>query len=235
MKFTQLIKFFACAFVIAALSILTACSKDSDPGVLLSKCDYSPYSIGSKFVYTNGTPQNAIDTVMGDTSVNGVRYVKVRSTGVSSAGNSAVAFGFIRCDASGIYTLIDQAQVGGASATNFTPKELQSIKLPASVGLSWKTDTIKYTVNQGGIPVNVSILYKMQETAVGGSKVANGTTYSNSLVTVQLKAYVTSSFGGFSIVDSSIVTSTVFDKTVGIVEGSQNGTVIKTLKTATIK
>jgi hypothetical protein len=235
MRFTQLIKFFACAFVIAALSIITACSKDSDPGVLLSKCDYSPYSIGSKFVYTTNTSALSTDTITGDTSVNGVRYAKVQSTGVGSLGTPSTSTSFVRCDASGIYSLIDKGQLGGASVSNFTPKEIQSLKFPASVGLSWQTDTIKYTVVQSGQTTNVAILYKLKETAIGGSKAANGTTYSNNLITVQLKAYATYSIAGFSFVDSSIVTSSIYDKTVGLVEGTQNGTVAKLLKTATIK
>ncbi len=231
MKFTQLIKFFACAAIVAGLSILSACSKDDVAVVTTSKCDYSPYSKGSKFVFTTNTTALATDTITGDTTINGVGYAKVMSIGVGSAGSASSSTAFARCDASGYYGLIDKGQFGGTTITNFSGKEIQSLKLPASVGLTWKSDTIKYTANG----TNVAVVYKMTETAVGGSKVANGTTYSNGLVTVQIKVFALYSVGGVSIIDSSTVNTNVIDKTVGTVEVSQNGVVQRSLKSAVIK
>jgi hypothetical protein len=231
MKFTHLIKFFACAFVIAGLSMLSACKKDSIAVVASVKCDYSPYAKGSKFVFSTNTQAFATDTLTGDTTINGVGYAKILSTGVSANGVPTKTMVFTRCDANGVYTLLDKASVGGTDITNFTPKEIQSIKLPASVGSTWKSDTIKYTASG----INVAVLYKMTETAVGGSKLANGTTYSNGLITVQFKVYSTYTYLGTTTVDSSLVTNNVFDKTVGIVELVQNGTVIKSLKSSIIK
>ena len=225
----------ACALFISAFSLISACKKDDVAGSTStsSKCDYSPYSVGSKFVYTTNTTQNATDTIIGDTTINGVGYVKLLTTGPSASGTSSSSVSFMRCDATGLYTLLDKAQIGAIGATNFTAKEIQAIKLPASVGQAWKSDTIKYTTTQG---VSVSVLYKMLVTAVGGSKVANGTTYSNGLVTVQFKVFSTINYPGIpALVDSSTITSNVFDKTVGYVEISQNGKILKSLKTATIK
>jgi hypothetical protein len=231
MKFSQLIKFFACASVVGGLSILSACKKDSMSVVASVKCDYAPYAKGSKFVYTTNTPALATDTITGDTAINGVGYAKVLSTGVSGNGVPTKTIAYTRCDANGVFILLDKASVGGTDITNFTGKEIQPLKLPASVGLTWKSDTIKYTASG----INVALLYKMTETAVGGSKLANGTTYSNSLVTVQIKTYSTYTYLGTTTIDSSLVTTNVFDKTVGTVEIAQNGTVSKSLKSSIIK
>jgi hypothetical protein len=234
MRFTRLIQLTASAFIIGALIITSACKKDSTSGgVLSSKCDYSPYSVGTKLVYTTNTAgQLATDTITGDTSIGGVRYAKVSSKGPSTSGTATTTTAFIRCDANGVYTLIDQGQLGGIAVTGFTPKEIQSIKLPATVGQTWKSDTIKYSTSQG---INVAVLYKMKTTAVGGSKTVNGVAYANGLVTVQFNVFTFSSIAGFTFADSSIVTSNVFDKTNGFIEVTQNGVVSKALKTATIK
>jgi hypothetical protein len=233
MRLKQLIQFTTCLFLMGALFLTSSCKKDSvGTTATSSKCDYSPYAVGSKFVFSTSGTQTATDTITGDTAINGVRYVKALSTGPSSGGTASSGTSFIRCDAKGVYYLLDKAQIGAVGASGFTAKEIQSIKLPAAVGTTWKSDTIKYTTSQG---VGVSIVYKMTETAVGGSKTVNGTAYSNGLVTVQIKAYTTTTFSGFSIVDSSTVTNNVLDKTYGVVEISQNGTVSKALKSSIIK
>jgi hypothetical protein len=233
MQLTRLYQFLSCALIIIIMTFVSACKKDDVATTTSSKCDYSPYSVGSKFVFTVNTTQTATDSIIGDTTINGVGYVKLLSTGFSTAGNPSSSLSFVRCDASGVYTLLDKAQVGAVGVANFTPKEIQSIKLPASVGQAWKSDTIKYTTSQG---VTVAIFYKMLTTAIGGSKIANGTTYSNGLVTVQFKVFTATSFAGIpTIIDSSTITNNVFDKAVGYVEITQNGKVIKALKTASIK
>jgi hypothetical protein len=233
-------------FTLTTLTLLTgllimasSCKKDiTTEATVTSKCDYAPYSKGSKFTYTAGTSgQIATDTITGDTTIGGVGYVKVLSTGPSSSGNPSVGTSFARCDANGTYQYISQAQVGGASVTNFTATVLQGIKLPASVGLAWQTDTLKYTVTANGTAINVGIVYKMQVTALGGSKTLNGTVYANNLVTIQQKLVTKSVYPSlnFTSIDSSNVFSHVFDKTYGLIESSQNGTVSKSLKTAVIK
>jgi hypothetical protein len=235
MQSNRFLQFMSCALVVSTLSLFSACTKDDVAGSTstTSKCDYAPYSVGSKFTYVVNTTQSATDSIIGDTTINGVGYVKLLSTGFSTAGNPSSSLAFVRCDASGVYTLLDKAQVGAVGVANFTPKEIQSIKLPAVVGQAWKSDTIKYTTSQG---ITVAIFYKMLTTAVGGSKLANGTTYSNGLVTVQFKIFTATTFAGIpAIVDSSNITSNVFDKAVGYVEISQNGKVVKSLKTASIK
>jgi hypothetical protein len=234
MQSKHLFQFMACAFVVGTLSLFSACSKEDVAGsTTTSKCDYAPYSVGSKFVYTTNTTQNATDTIVGDTTINGVGYAKLLTTGPSVSGSSSASLSFVRCDANGVYTLLDKAQVGAVGVANFTAKEIQSIKLPASVGQAWKSDTIKYTTSQG---ITIAVFYKMLTTAVGGSKLANGTTYSNGLVTVQFKAFTITSIAGIpAIVDSSTITSNVFDKAVGYVEISQNGKILKSLKTASVK
>jgi hypothetical protein len=235
MQLNRLSQFMACVLVVGTLSLFSACSKDDVPAgtSTISKCDYAPYTVGSKFSFVVNTNQSATDSIIGDTTINGLKYSKLLSTGFSTAGNPSTSLSFVRCDASGVYTLLDKGQVGAVGVTNFTAKEIQSIKLPAAVGQSWKSDTIKYTTSQG---ITVAIVYKMLTTAVGGSKVANGTTYSNGLVTVQFKIFTATTFAGIpAIVDSSTITNNVFDKSVGYVEISQNGKVIKSLKTASIK
>jgi hypothetical protein len=233
MQLTRLFQFMACVLIVSTLSLVSACKKEDVATATSSKCDYSPYSVGSKFVFNVNTTQIATDTILGDTSINGVGYVKLLSTGFSTAGNPSSSLSFVRCDATGVYTLIDKGQVGAVGASNFTAKEIQSIKLPATIGQTWKSDTIKYSTSQG---VSVAILYKMLTTAVGGSKVANGTTYSNGLVTVQFKVFTAITYPGIpTLVDSSTVTSNVFDKAVGYVEITQNGKVVKSLKSASIK
>jgi hypothetical protein len=234
MQSKRLFQFMACALVVATLSLFSACTKDDVAGsTTSSKCDYAPYSAGSKFSFVVNTTQTATDSIIGDTTINGVGYAKLLSTGFSTAGNPSTSVSFVRCDASGVYTLLDKAQVGAIGVANFTAKEIQSIKLPAVVGQAWKSDTIKYTTSQG---ITVAIFYKMLTTAVGGSKVANGTTYSNGLVTVQFKIFAATTIAGIpAIVDSSTITNNVFDKAVGYVEITQNGKVVKSLKTASIK
>jgi hypothetical protein len=235
MQSIRFVQFMSCALIVSTLSLFSACTKDDVAGstTTTSKCDYAPYSVGSKFSFVVNTTQAATDSIIGDTTINGVGYVKLLSTGFSTAGNPSTSISFVRCDASGVYTLIDKAQVGAIGVVNFTSKEIQSIKLPASVGQAWKSDTIKYTTSQG---ITVANVYKMTTTALGGSKLANGTTYSNSLVTVQFKIVSTTTIAGIpAIVDSSTITSNVFDKAVGYVEISQNGKVVKSLKTASIK
>jgi hypothetical protein len=231
MKLRNVIQFAALVFLVGALVLASACKKDTTSGSASTKCDYAPYAAGSKFVFSTTGTQTATDTIIGDTTISGVKYAKIRSTGQSSAGSATTSLGFIRCDANGVYTLLDKAQVGGTAITNFTAKEIQSIKLPAAVGTTWKSDTIKYTANGA----NVAILYKMTETAVGGTKTVNGVAYSNGLVTVQIKAFTTTSISGFSLTDSSIVTTSVFDKTNGLIEVSSNSVVSKALKSALIK
>ena len=234
MRLNRLFTFTTLTFLTGLLILASSCKKDiSTTPTVTSKCDYAPYSKGSKFTYTTSSAsQIATDTITGDTTINGVGYAKVLSTGPSSSGTASVATSFIRCDANGTYNLIDKAQVGAVGVTAFTPTVLQGIKLPASVGLAWKSDTLKYTTSQG---VNVAVLYKMQITALGGSKTVNGTAYANNLVTVQIKTVTTISGSGFFSVDSSGVFSGVYDKTFGLIETAQNGTVSKSLKTALIK
>jgi hypothetical protein len=235
MRLTRFLQFTACVFIASTLSLISACSKDDVAGstTTTSKCDYAPYSVGSKFTFVANGTQTATDTITGDTTINGVGYVKLLSSGPSTNGVASTSTNFVRCDASGVYTLIDKGQIGGVGVGSFTAKEIQSIKLPASVGQAWKSDTIKYTTTQG---ISVATVYKMTTTAVGGSKVANGTTYSNGLVTVQFKVFTATIIPGIpAIVDSSTITSNVFDKAVGYVEISQNGKVVKSLKTASIK
>jgi hypothetical protein len=217
MKFTQLIKLLACAVIVAGLSILPACKKDDVIVVVppvkveaIVKCDYSPYANGSKFVFTTSSGL-ATDTIIGDTTINGIGYAKILSVGV--------------------YTLLDKSQFGGSDVTNFKAKEMQTIKLPASVGLTWKSDTIKYSASG----LNVASIYQMTETAVGGTKVANGTTYANDLITVQVKVYSAITYLGVTTIDTADITSTVFDKTAGTIQVSQNGGVIKALKSSIIK
>jgi hypothetical protein len=232
MQFKQFIQFTACVFLMGALMLTSACKKDSVSGTATSKCDYSPYAVGSKFVFSTTGTQVSTDTITGDTAIGGVHYAKTLSTGLSSAGNPSAATTFVRCDGNGVYYLLDKAQLGAVGVSNFTAKEIQSIKLPAAVGTTWKSDTIKYTTSQG---VNVAVVYKMTETAIGGTKTVNSTAYSNGLVTVQIKVYSISSFSGITFVDSSIVTSNVLDKTYGVIETSQNGVVSKALKSSIIK
>jgi hypothetical protein len=231
MQLRNVCQFAASVFMVGALVLASACKKDTTTTGTSTKCDYAPYAAGSKFVFSTTGTQTSIDTILGDTTIGGVRYARARNTGTSSAGNPTVSFAYIRCDANGVYTLIDKAQVGGTAVTNFTAKEIQSIKLPAAVGTTWKSDTIKYTANGA----NIAILYKMTETAVGGTKTVNGVAYANGLVTVQIKAFTTTSVSGFSLTDSSTITSTVFDKTFGNIESSFNGTVSKQLKSSIIK
>jgi hypothetical protein len=232
MQLRNVCQFAASVFMVGALVLASACKKDTTTTTGTStKCDYAPYAAGSKFVFSTTGTQTATDTILGDTTIGGARYAKVRSTGTSSAGNPSVAFGYIRCDANGVYSLIDRAQVGGTAVTNFTAKEIQSIKLPAAVGTTWKSDTIKYTANVA----NVAIIYKMTETAVGGTKTINGVAYANGLVTVQIKSVVSTSISGFTLIDSSSVTTNVFDKTYGLIETSTNGTLNKQLKSSIIK
>jgi hypothetical protein len=232
MRLNRLFQFTICALFIGVSIMVSSCKKDSTDATASSKCDYAPYSKGSKFVYSTTGTQVYTDTIIGDSTYNGKVYVKALSTGPSSGGNPSVATSLIRCDANGYYLLIGAAQVGAVGLTGFTPKELQSIKLPASVGLAWKSDTIKYKTSQGA---DVAILYKMQITALGGTKTVNGTAYSNNLVTVQIKTFAATTVSGLSFVDSSLVTTNVFDKTFGLIETSQNGTVSKALKSAIIK
>jgi hypothetical protein len=237
MKFTQLIKLIACAVVIAGLSILSACKKDDVIVVVppvkveaIVKCDYSPYANGSKFVFTSSNGL-VTDTIIGDTTINGIGYAKILSVGVTSNGVPYKALAFTRCDANGVYTLFDKSQFGGSDVINFKAKEMQTIKLPASVGLSWKSDTIKYSASG----LNIASIYQMTETAVGGTVVANGTTYANDLITVQVKVYSTITYLGVTTIDTADITSTIFDKTAGVIQVSQNGGVIKALKSAIIK
>ncbi len=231
MQFRNLCQFAASVFMVGVLVLASACKKDTTAAAASTKCDYAPYAAGSKFVFSTTGTLTATDTITGDTTISGVKYAKVRSTGQGSAGSASTSTAFVRCDANGIYTLLDKAQLGGTAITNFTAKEIQSIKLPAAVGTTWKSDTIKYTANGA----NVAILYKMTETAVGGTKTVNGTAYSNGLVTVQIRAFTTTSFSGISITDSSIVASSVIDKTYGVIESSSNGVVNKSLKSSIIK
>ncbi len=240
MRLNRLFTFTTLTLLTGLLILASSCKKDittDAPAIVTSKCDYAPYSKGSKFTYTNGSNQVSTDTITGDTTINGVGYVKVLSTGPSSAGSASVATSFARCDANGTYQLIDKAQVGVIGVPNFTPTVLQALKLPASVGLAWQTDSLKYSIEQGGVAIKVAIVYKMRVTALGGSKTINGTAYANNLITVQQKLVTKSEYPSlnFTSVDSSNVFSHVFDKTYGLIETSQNGTVSKSLKTAVIK
>jgi hypothetical protein len=233
MRFNHLFRFAICTLFLGALLLTSACKKDSvSTTTTSSKCDYAPYAAGSKFVYSTTGTQTATDTITGDTTINSVRYAKVVSTGPSASGTPSSSLSFARCDDKGIYLLLDKAQIGAVGATNFTAKEIQAIKLPASIGLSWKSDTIKYTTSQGA---NVALVYKMQETALAGSKTVNGTVYANDLVTVQIKLFATSTVSGFTIVDSSYVANNIYDKKFGLIEVNQGGTVTKSLKSSIIK
>jgi hypothetical protein len=241
MRLNRLFSFTTLTLLTGLLILASSCKKDiTTDAPTTSKCDYAPYSKGSKFTFTTGTAgQIATDTITGDTTVGGVGYVKTLSTGPSTSGNPSVGLGLLRCDANGIYQYLGQAQVGAAGVTNFTATVLQSLKLPASVGLAWKTDTLKYDVNTNGFVINVGVVYKMQVTALGGSKTVNGTAYANDLVTVQQKLVTKTvyppSFGLDPVIDSSNVFKYVFDKTYGLIETTQNGSVSKALKTAVIK
>jgi hypothetical protein len=232
MQFKQLFQFTLCALSLGFFIVVSACKKDPTPAVTSSKCDYAPYSKGSKFVYSTTGSQVYTDTILGDSTLNGVVYSKVLSTGPSASGAPSSGTVLARCDTKGFYQLFDKLQVGAVGASNFTPKEVQAIKLPATVGLAWKSDTIKYKTSQN---VDISIFYKMQVTAVGGSKTVNGTAYANSLVTVQIKTFTITGISGLTLIDSSLVVNNVFDKQFGLIESSQNGTAFKSLKTSVIK
>jgi hypothetical protein len=79
----------------------------------------------------------------------------------------------------------------------------------------------------------------MQVTALGGSKTVNGTAYANNLITIQQKLVTKTTYppslGSISTIDSSNIYNYVYDKTYGLIETTQNGTVSKALKTAVIK
>ncbi len=231
MKVVQLIKFCACACIIATLSLVTACKKENTGVIASIKCDYSPYALGSKFSFSTASSFVATDTITGDTTINGIGYAKLVATNIVGNGVLAKRTVFIRCDANGIYTLFDKGSLGPTDITNFSGKEFPSLKLPASVGTTWNSDTLKYTASG----INFTTFYKMTETALGGSKIENGTTYANNLITLQVRTYTTSILSGVVSVDSSVVTNTVIDKTFGTVEVSQGGAVIKSLKTSFIR
>jgi hypothetical protein len=149
MRLNRLFSFTTLTLLTGLLILASSCKKDiTTDAPTTSKCDYAPYSKGSKFTFTTGTAgQIATDTITGDTTISGVGYVKAVSTGPSSGGSASVGTAFIRCDANGTYGYLGQAQVGAAGVSGFTPTIIQSLKLPATVGLAWKTDTLKYNVD----------------------------------------------------------------------------------------
>jgi hypothetical protein len=232
MPLNRLYTFTTLMLLTSLIIVASSCKKDID-ATTTSKCDYAPYSKGSRLTHTT-TSSSLIetDTIVSDTIINGVGYVKALSTRLNSSGDTSIGTSFLRCDANGVYQkLANKSQIGITGVTDFTPIELQGIKLPASVGLAWQSDSFKFSTNQG---INVATIYKMQITALGGSKTINGTVYANNLVTVQFKTISKTLTNGIARVDSSVVFN-VFDKTYGIIERTQNGVVIRSLKTALIR
>jgi hypothetical protein len=236
MPFPQLIKFFACVCVISALAVTSACKKDNvvTTGVTSStKCDYSPYALGSKFVFQSSTSTTTqIDTITGDTTANSLKYAKGIRTQQASTGAPVLTSLFYRCDANGLYQLADKTSFNFSGLTSFgTTKEIQFLKLPATVGLAWKSDTIKYVTTRG----DFGLFYKFQVTALGGSKTANAVVYANDLITVQTKIFNITKINNITTTDSSAVVTLVYDKKSGLIETSQNGTVTQYLKSSIIK
>jgi hypothetical protein len=235
MPFPQLVKFFACVCLVSALAMTSACKKDNvvTTGVTSStKCDYSPYALGSKFVFQSASSTTTTtDTIVGDTTVNAFKYAKGIRTQQASTGAPTVTNLFYRCDANGLYILADKTSLNISDLISFGPtKVIQYIKLPATVGLAWQSDTIKTTTTRG----EYGLVHKFQVTALGGSKTANGTVYANDLITVQTRLLTISKTNGVTRTDS-ITTSVTYDKKFGQIETMQNGTVTNSLKSSIIK
>jgi hypothetical protein len=89
MQSIRFVQFMSCALIVSTLSLFSACTKDDVAGstTTTSKCDYAPYSVGSKFSFVVNTTQAATDSIIGDTTINGVGYVKLLSKRFSTAGN----------------------------------------------------------------------------------------------------------------------------------------------------
>jgi hypothetical protein len=235
MPFPQLIKFFACVCLVSALALTSACKKDNvvTTGVTSStKCDYSPYALGSKFVFQSSTSTTTqIDTITGDTTANSLKYAKGIRTQQASTGAPVLTSLFYRCDANGLYQLADKTSFNFSGLISFGPtKEIQFVKLPATVGLAWKSDTIKVTTNRG----EFNLFYKFQVTAVGGSKTVNAVVYANDLISIQTKLFTITKTNNVTRIDS-LSTLATYDKKFGQIETAQNGTVTQYLKSSIIK
>ena len=232
MQFSSLFKYFACVCIISALILTTACKKDAVVTTTgnSTKCDYSPYSAGSKFVFQSALLTT--DTIVSDTTINSLKYAKGIRTQQASTGSPAITSLLYRCDATGSYKLADKASFYLPSLTSFgATKEIQLLKLPASVGTTWQSDTIKYSTTRG----DYGLLYKFKTTALGGTKTHNGVVYANDLITVQNQLIIKSKENNVTRIDTFGVVSLVFDKKFGLIETTQNGIVTEYLKSSIVK